>query len=142
LVSFLIRNQDFQETFRYTLQGLSLFPIFVVAVRYPTWSLFRVLNIGWVRFLGLLSYSFYLVHPTVLFGVHQWTPWPAPVQGGVSLAVSLALAAGIYHLVEKPAARLRRRLTSGRAAKTEPMGVSGAPAAGMEPVEQAAPILA
>jgi peptidoglycan/LPS O-acetylase OafA/YrhL len=136
LVSFALRNQEFQETFRYTLQGLSLFPIFVVAVRYPTWSLFRLLNIGWVRFLGVLSYSFYLVHPTVLFGVHQWTPWPAPVQGLLSLAVSLALAAAIYHLVEKPAARLRRRLTSRRAAKPD---VAGAGVAG---AEQVAPALA
>ena len=38
-VSFLVRNLQFQESVRYSLQGLSLFPLFVVAVRYPgTWK--------------------------------------------------------------------------------------------------------
>jgi peptidoglycan/LPS O-acetylase OafA/YrhL len=112
LVSFALRIPQFQETVRYSLQGLCLFPVFVAAVRYPDWFVFRLLNLGWVKFLGVLSYSIYLVHPAVLWGVVSWAPrLPGALQAALGLAVTLAIAAVIYHLVEKPAARLRRRLS-------------------------------
>jgi peptidoglycan/LPS O-acetylase OafA/YrhL len=142
-ISFAVRDEHFQETFRYTLQGLGLFPIFVAAVRYPDWAPFRVLNIGWVRFLGLLSYSFYLVHTTALFAVHEWTPWPVPLQAGAALAVTLLISLAIYRFVEVPSARLRKRLSGpsvqrGRAA-TVPQPVAAltlpATAPAPQPVE-------
>jgi len=111
LVSFAIQNQQFQETFRYTLQGVSLVPLFVAAIRYPNRSLFRLLNLGWVRFVGLLSYSLYLVHPTVIFGVQQWVHRSRLLQGLLALALSLLLSIAIYHVVEKPCTRLRKRLS-------------------------------
>src|SRR5579884_907926 len=111
LASFLIRDPRFQETFRYTLQGLALFPVFVMAISYPDRSLFRVLNIRWVKFIGVLSYSLYLVHPTVLFGVAEWTTWHPLVGGAVALALCVLISTAIYYLVEKPCARLRKRLS-------------------------------
>ena len=113
LASIGIRNPQFQETFRYTLQGLALFPLFVVAIRYPDWAPCRLLNLGWVKFIGVLSYSLYLLHTTVLFAVEQWTRmvWHPLIQGSVALAVCLLLAVAIYYLVEQPCARLRRRLS-------------------------------
>jgi peptidoglycan/LPS O-acetylase OafA/YrhL len=135
-VSFAVRNGAFQETFRYSLQGLSLVPVFVVAVRYPDWSVFRLLNLRWVRFLGVLSYAVYLVHPTVLFGVHEWTAWPGLVQGLLALAITLLLATTIYHVVERPAARLRKRLSArlpGRPERPRPDRPAEAPAAAVTP---------
>jgi peptidoglycan/LPS O-acetylase OafA/YrhL len=115
LVSFALRLPWFEETFRYTLQGLSLFPIFAVAIRYPEWSFMQMLNVRWVKFLGVLSYSFYLLHPTVIFGIQQWVPWSPLLRAPLSLAISLTLSLMIYHAVEKPCARLRRRLSRIRA---------------------------
>jgi peptidoglycan/LPS O-acetylase OafA/YrhL len=109
-VSFLVPDPRFQETFRYSLQGLALVPVFVVAVRYPTWPFCRALNVSWVKFAGLLSYALYLVHPTVIFGIHQWLPLPRLVQAAVALAASLLLALTIYWLVERPSARLKKHL--------------------------------
>jgi peptidoglycan/LPS O-acetylase OafA/YrhL len=111
LVSFLWRDPRFQETFRYSLQGLALVPLFVLAIRYHDWGIFRLLNVEWVKFIGVLSYSLYLLHPTVLFGLAQWSTWHPLVQGLVGLVLSLALSAGIYYLVERPCARLRKRLS-------------------------------
>jgi peptidoglycan/LPS O-acetylase OafA/YrhL len=110
LASFLITNPQFEQTGRYTLQGVALFPLFVAAIRYPDWLPFRILNVGWVKFVGVLSYSFYLLHPTVLFAVFQWTPWHPIVQGVLGLAIALGLACAMYYLVELPCASLRRRL--------------------------------
>jgi peptidoglycan/LPS O-acetylase OafA/YrhL len=111
LVSFAVRNPQFQETIRYSLQGLCLFPLFIVAVRFPDWFAFRLLNLGWMRFLGVLSYSIYLLHPTVLWAVTSWTRLPGVVQAAIGLVLTLAIALVIYEIVEKPAAQLRRKLS-------------------------------
>jgi peptidoglycan/LPS O-acetylase OafA/YrhL len=111
LASFLVRDPQIQETFRYTLQGLSLFPVFIVAIRYPAWGAFRLLNVGWIKFVGVLSYTLYLVHPTVLYGFDQWTRWPIALQGVLAGSMSLLIAVAMYHFVEKPCARLRKRLS-------------------------------
>jgi peptidoglycan/LPS O-acetylase OafA/YrhL len=111
LVSIAVRNPQFQETWRYTLQGLALFPLFIVAVRFPTWGPCRLLNLRWVRFVGSLSYSLYLLHTTVIFGVQTLTSWHPIIQGIVSLGLSLLLATAILYAVERPCAALRKRLS-------------------------------
>lgn len=110
--SFVIRDPRFQETTAYTVQGICLFPLFIAAVRSASWGPFRLLNLGWVKFVGVLSYSIYLVHPAVLWGVDRWAhSLPGLAQALLGLAITLAIAYGIYLAVEKPAARLRRRLS-------------------------------
>jgi peptidoglycan/LPS O-acetylase OafA/YrhL len=111
LITFVVLDPRFQQTFRYTLQGLALFALFVVAVRYPDWGPCRVLNLRWVRFLGVLSYSLYLVHPTILFGLHQWLPGHPVLLGILGLGLSVLLSTAIYHVIEKPCAALRKRLS-------------------------------
>ena len=62
--------------------------------------------------MGVLSYSLYLLHYAVLFAAERNLPGLAPLlQGLVALAVSLGLAWIIYVTIERPFARLRRRLT-------------------------------
>jgi peptidoglycan/LPS O-acetylase OafA/YrhL len=84
----------------------------VAAVSYPDWGPFRLLNLNWVRFMGTISYSFYLVHYTVIKAVkfHAVT-LPAFLQGPMALALSIAIAYAIYRLVELPLSHVRRRLT-------------------------------
>jgi peptidoglycan/LPS O-acetylase OafA/YrhL len=113
LASFLIRDGAFRETLRYSLQGLSLIPVFVCAMRFPTWGLIKVLNYRPVAFVGVLSYSLYLIHQVVLFAL---TPLLEPRLGAllnalVGLAVSLGLAWLVHLCVELPFARLRKRFS-------------------------------
>ena len=110
----------FEQTFRYTVQGVALFPVFIAAVRFPNWGAFRWLNVGWVRTVGLLSYSLYLLHTSVLYGLHHWLRGSDALLAVPALAVSLALAALIYQGVEKPCGRLRRRLSHVLAGRTAP----------------------
>jgi peptidoglycan/LPS O-acetylase OafA/YrhL len=108
----VIRNEAFRETLRYSLQGMALAPLMIAAIRFREWPLFRPLNWHPVAFLGVLSYSFYLVHFAVIYAVQRLTPALAPlVQGMLALALTLALAAVLYRFLERPCARLRRRLT-------------------------------
>lgn len=113
VLTFLYRSDVFRETFRYTVQGIALFPVFVAAITYPNWLIFRVLNLSWVRFMGTLSFSFYLVHVTVIDAVaHYADAAPKWVQGVVALALSIALAYVLYRLVEQPLANARRKLAA------------------------------
>ena len=107
-----VRRDDFRETLRYSLQGIALTGIFVAAIRYPRWPIFAVLNTRIMVFIGLLSYSLYLMHLGILNIVTSWLPSLGPaLQAVLSLATAVALAWLIYIAVEKPCARLRRKLS-------------------------------
>lgn len=114
LASFLVREPVFRETLRYSLQGVSLIPVFVCAIRFPTWLPMRPLNYRPVAFVGVLSYSLYLLHQVVLFAVAHQTPARlGPVaQALVALGVSFGAAWAMHELIEKPSARLRRRFNA------------------------------
>ena len=100
------------ESMRYSLQGLSLLPLFYGAVRYPRWLIFRPLNGKIPRFLGTLSYSLYLVHFMVLVLVSRYLGNTRPLLLVVGFVASLTLAYLIHLGVEKPAARLKARLSA------------------------------
>jgi peptidoglycan/LPS O-acetylase OafA/YrhL len=117
LVTFLVRAPAFRETLRYTLQGIALTPIFIAAVRYPHWYVFRPLNWRPMRFVGTLSYSLYLVHHVALRAVAERSRLGTVAGAVVALLLSLAIAWTIYVLVERPCGQLRKRLSM-RAAGT------------------------
>ncbi len=136
LVSFVLRDPGFRETFRYSLQGVALYPLFIVAMRFPTWAPMRVLNTRLLAFVGVLSYSLYLVHHVVLEGLRPVLPTHPIARTLVALAISAAIAWLIHELVEKPAARLRRRLLR---ARPVPSGASPTPSPALAEVAMAAP---
>jgi peptidoglycan/LPS O-acetylase OafA/YrhL len=109
LWTFTFHDLRLRETVRYSVQGLALFPIFIAAIRFPTWGPFRLLNLRAVRFLGTLSYSLYLLHDVVLSILRDQLDLDPLMRGVVGFPASLLLAYGIYLGIEKPCARLRRR---------------------------------
>ncbi len=117
LFTFVYRDPGFRETFRYSLQGIALGPLFVVAMRYPDWGPFPLLNLRAVSFMGVLSYSLYLVHHVLLDVVGDV---PSLSRAALALAASLAVSYAIYVFVEKPCARLRRKLSRVVAAEPAP----------------------
>ncbi|MGO9838165.1 MAG: acyltransferase family protein [Polyangiaceae bacterium] len=112
LVTFIVRAPAFRETIRYTLQGVALTPIFMAAVRWPQWAVFRILNWQPIRFVGTLSYSLYLVHQVVLAAVQRHAHLGVIAQAPTALLISFAVSWAMYIIVEKPCARLRRRLSA------------------------------
>jgi len=127
LFTFVYRAPAFRETLRYSLQGVALIPVFVVALRWPTWGPYRVLNLRAVSFVGELSYVLYLVHHVLLDAL---VALPGVVRAPLALALAVAVAWAIHDLVEKPCARLRKRLSGEGKREPAPMTMALLPARG------------
>jgi peptidoglycan/LPS O-acetylase OafA/YrhL len=111
LATFLIRNDGFRETLRYTVQGLALVPLFIAAIHYQeSWPV-RFLNLPFMRFLGVLSYTLYLCHGIIMdFVNHIWHAH-AVLTGAVSLAAAIGFAALVHYWIERPCTKIRKRLS-------------------------------
>jgi peptidoglycan/LPS O-acetylase OafA/YrhL len=116
LFTLVYRDPLFRETFRYTIQGIALGPLFIAAIVCYRRLPFNLLNLRLVRFIGVLSYSLYLVHQVEIIACQQWTNWHPLAQGAVALGASIGIATAIYYVIERPCARLRRALLAASAA--------------------------
>ncbi|MET3469455.1 acyltransferase [Microbacterium sp. 1262] len=88
---------------------LCLVPIFWFVVIHPEGVFGRILNNRWVTHLGLLSFSIYLLHRVVIALVALFVP-VAPAVDLTSLIITIGIAQLMYLGVERPLAKLRRRL--------------------------------
>jgi peptidoglycan/LPS O-acetylase OafA/YrhL len=111
LATFIIRDDDFRETFRYTIQGLALMPFFTAVLSDdPKTLLRRTLSCPPMVLIGRLSYSIYLLHllartpGEVFFGSSYQI---GSIISGLLLTGAAAYI--IFILVERPIAGLRRR---------------------------------
>jgi len=109
LLTLLVRGDVFRETLRYSLQSIALVPIFIAAVRCPKHLLFRWLNWRWMCFLGVISYSLYLVHQTVIITVKDHSLLHPAIRGWVAFAIAVGIASLLHFVVERPFAKLRKR---------------------------------
>jgi len=109
ILSFLVRWIPFRQSFQFTLQGLALMPLFLLSMRHPTSRWFAWLNHRWMKRIGDLSYTIYLVHCVVLFNLESRLP------GRIALLAVSAMTIFVYawcmeRFVESPLRSLRRRL--------------------------------
>jgi peptidoglycan/LPS O-acetylase OafA/YrhL len=112
LFSLIYRNPVFRETFRYSLQGIALIPIFYFAILFHDNAIFRYLNSVWAIRLGTYSYVIYLSHQIILFLIFNNAPSIAGnsfVVFSVVLIISIAYAAAIDSYVDPYFRRLRQK---------------------------------
>ena len=84
-------------------------PLFLLSMRHPTSRWFAWLNHRWMKRIGDLSYTIYLVHCVVLFNLESRLP------GRIALLAVSAMTIFVYawcmeRFVESPLRSLRRRL--------------------------------
>jgi peptidoglycan/LPS O-acetylase OafA/YrhL len=113
VATFIIRDDAFRSTLRYSVQGLALMPIFHYAVTRPDDLMFRPLNWAPMRRLGLWSYTIYLAHFVIIEATtrHGIGHHGDLVPILLAAALSVGYAAAVYHWLEKPLRPLRQRLT-------------------------------
>jgi peptidoglycan/LPS O-acetylase OafA/YrhL len=106
--SLFYADPGFHKTLRYTVQGIALFPIFWLAMRYPSWLTFRWLNWSPVRWFGGISYSFYLAHPFWLGVAHQMA---SGLTGAVlGFVMTTLFSTLLYWHLERPFMQMGRAL--------------------------------
>jgi peptidoglycan/LPS O-acetylase OafA/YrhL len=112
MMTLLFRNSGFRETARYSLQGLSLIPIFYLAIRYACQVPFKVLNFSWMAKLGVYSYAIYLSHHVIIMMLDAHVPWLAtkrPLLLLAALGISILFAAAIDRWIDPYFRALRRQ---------------------------------
>jgi peptidoglycan/LPS O-acetylase OafA/YrhL len=115
LMTVIYRNPSFRETFRYSLQGIALLPIFYLAIRFSDNAIFRHLNSSWIIKLGIWSYAVYLSHHVIVNLVAA--NFPALANHGavllpIALTLSVSYAAVVDRVVDPYFRELRRQYGS------------------------------
>jgi peptidoglycan/LPS O-acetylase OafA/YrhL len=110
LTTLVYRDPVFRETFRYSLQGVALMPIFYFAVRFHGNLIFQTLNSNWLTKIGIYSYSIYLIHDVVInLILANVSALPNLVLFSIVLILSIIYAAAIDYFVDPYFRMLRKR---------------------------------
>jgi peptidoglycan/LPS O-acetylase OafA/YrhL len=109
LVSFLIRDDTFRYTIRFTLQGAALF-VLVLNFYYLKALSFaiRIAEWKWLAWIGQVSYALYLWHVPIYDLIHR-SMERGPISLLITTVASFAIAAVSFYVVEKPFVALRKR---------------------------------
>lgn len=100
------RDAVFRETLRYSLQGIALAPLFYYSISFSNEKIFAPLNTQWVKKIGQLSYSIYLIH-YVLLSNYLDTEGSNISQVILVTGMTLVYATLLDRYVESPARKLR-----------------------------------
>lgn len=100
LFSLLYRSPAFRETFRYSIQGVALGPLFYYSIRNPRAKLFAVLNSKAMIYIGKCSYSMYLIHFVIIQNLKELTPY-IPVSMATCFLLSILYASIIDKFVDR-----------------------------------------
>jgi peptidoglycan/LPS O-acetylase OafA/YrhL len=89
-------------------------------------------------FIGITSYSTYIAHEVIIATLHDNVPGGRALHGLLYVAVTLIFVTGMYYWVERPCARIRKRLSRARPAEASgpplaPSGLRVAPTATVRP---------
>ena len=111
LLAFLPRDPTFQETWRYSIQGLALIPMVACCVHGTQFGpLRRVLENQPMVWIGKVSYSIYLWHFGIVRAVRSLFPHLSVIeQVAIGLPVIFLVASLSYYLIERPVVALRAR---------------------------------
>lgn len=118
LASLAIRDQWFRDTLQYSFRGVAT----CIAILYgfgtkPTFlrtAFNKITRIRIIQFIGLASYSIYLIHLTAMETTNPITAhWPVALKVPVLILVGTCSGIAIYLAVEKPVQHLREKWSSG-----------------------------
>jgi peptidoglycan/LPS O-acetylase OafA/YrhL len=110
--TFVIRNDNFRETLRYSVQGVALMPLFTaVLVDDPNTLVRRALASAPMVLLGRLSYSIYLFHLLALAAGQVYFGSQKRAEVVISgLLLTGLISYVLFNFVDRPLARFRHGL--------------------------------
>lgn len=113
LLTLLYRSAEFRETFRYSLQGIALLPLFFWTIYSEKRSILkRALESAPLVWIGRISYSLYLWHFSILFFFQNVSSEISGAQQLLFAAMASFLMASLsYYLIERPVRLLRSQFS-------------------------------
>ncbi|MBN8808852.1 MAG: acyltransferase [Sphingomonas sp.] len=118
LPTFVIRDDAFRQTYRYTVQGLGLMVLFNTLIRERGWAS-KLFNNPVTGQIAILSYTLYLVHSGLIAMLVPADGGHAVARKVIAIALAFVYAIAMHRLVERPLNRWRRKVErSGLAAAT------------------------
>lgn len=143
LISFLIRDPVFRETFRYSIQNIAI-ALCLFGILYGpslSWPR-RLLANGPLHVIGVISYSLYLWHIFILYLAIRFSPAEMPrlAVAAVAAVAALAVAYLSWRFLEKGMERFKARFAA-TSPKTPVRRLDQVPTDLAEPVAQPLPAL-
>lgn len=121
LTTFVIRDEVFRETIRYSIQGVGLFVLFSYALTAEIPIVTRLLVSRVLGWIGLISYSLYLGHFAIFVALQLNTNWSQLRIAIVGCVLAFAYAWLMRVFIEKPIMNWRK----GRSAKMQALSPLG-----------------
>lgn len=123
MLSLVVRDEWFRDTFRFTLQSLAACAVILYGLvpgEGPVRKAFYRLSL-WrpVALIGLASYSIYLVHLIIINGTRDLIDLPMPVEAAGLTIVGVGVGVLLYKVIEIPAHRAGQRLRQRAATKSK-----------------------
>jgi len=111
VATFLVRDEVFRLTLRYSAQGLLLSVLFYYAIAFYKHRLFSFLNSRILNIIGIYSYSIYLFHFTVIEIVQVNYPQVSQKYSllPIVLMVSIFMSALVFKFIESPLKKYRKK---------------------------------
>jgi peptidoglycan/LPS O-acetylase OafA/YrhL len=112
VLALLWRDAYLRGTFRYSLQGLALMPVFYFAIKCAKHFPFTLLNQPCVARIGVYPYAIYLIHHIVINVIEKNAPWLAarkPLLLPVTFVIATLYAAILDIYVDAYFRRLRKK---------------------------------
>lgn len=107
------RGEVFRLSARYTIQSLAIAPLIYLAVAHSAEAPYRWLNSKPMLYLGTVSYSIYLTHQVIMYVIiDNWAHLGWAATTILTALLTLSVAEPMRRWVERPCARLRKRLHS------------------------------
>lgn len=114
VLSLVIRQPEFRETLRYTFQSIATVELLLFGfLAGPTMLRRQFERIsGWavIRYVGLASYSIYLIHFTVDMTLRDpLASWPSPLAIATKIALGTGAGLLVWLVIEKPVEKFKNR---------------------------------
>jgi peptidoglycan/LPS O-acetylase OafA/YrhL len=107
--SLTLLQSRLRQALGFSLQGIAMIPLFFYLIKNNEAIIVKWLENRLIRFLGVISYTLYLVHFSIILILRDTLKTNLLFISILAFVASLIWAISMYYLVEKPVARLRKR---------------------------------